>query len=50
LTRRGRTFGRRSRGKDQQQETAHALEDAVCDMSFAFAICLFHPQAPIHAE
>jgi len=30
--------------------TAEGLEDAVYDVSFAFAFRAFHPQAPIHAE
>src|SRR6516164_6339462 len=33
-----------------QRRTAKGLEDAVYDVSFAFAFRAFHPQAPIHAE
>jgi hypothetical protein len=33
-----------------QRRTVRGLEDAVYDVSFAFAFSAFHPQAPIHAE
>jgi len=33
-----------------QRHTVRGLEDAVYDVSFAFAFHAFHPQAPIHAE
>jgi hypothetical protein len=33
-----------------QRRTAHGLEDAVYDVSFAFAFHAFHPQAPIHVK
>jgi Protein of unknown function (DUF3179) len=33
-----------------QRRTAHGLEDAVYDESFAFAFRAFHPNAPIHVE
>jgi len=33
-----------------QRRTASRLEDAVYDVSFAFAFRAFHPNAPIHAE
>ena len=33
-----------------QRHTARGLEDAVYDVSFAFAFHAFHPQAPIHAK
>lgn len=33
-----------------QRRTSRGLEDAVYDVSFAFAFHAFHPQAPIHAE
>ncbi len=33
-----------------QRRTSHGLDDAVYDVSFAFAFHAFHPQAPIHAE
>jgi Protein of unknown function (DUF3179) len=33
-----------------QRRTAKGLEDAVYDVSFAFAFRAFHPQAPIHVE
>ena len=33
-----------------QRRTAKGSEDAVYDVSFAFAFRAFHPQAPIHAE
>jgi hypothetical protein len=33
-----------------QRRTASGLEDAVYDVSFAFAFRAFHPNAPIHAE
>jgi Protein of unknown function (DUF3179) len=33
-----------------QRRTIEGLEDAVYDVSFAFAFRAFHPQAPIHAE
>jgi hypothetical protein len=33
-----------------QRRTEHGLEDAVYDVSFAFAFHAFHPSAPIHAE
>ena len=33
-----------------QRRTAVGLEDAVYDVSFAFAFRAFHPDAPIHAE
>ena len=33
-----------------QRRTARGLEDAVYDVSFAFAFHAFHPQAPIHIK
>jgi Protein of unknown function (DUF3179) len=33
-----------------QRRTARGLEDAVYDVSFAFAFHAFHPQAPIHVK
>jgi hypothetical protein len=33
-----------------QRRTAAGLQDAVYDVSFAFAFRAFHPNAPIHAE
>ncbi len=33
-----------------QRRTASGLEDAVYDVSFAFAFRAFHPNAPLHAE
>jgi hypothetical protein len=33
-----------------QRRTALGLEDAVYDVSFAFAFRAFHPNAPVHAE
>ena len=33
-----------------QRRTPHGLEDAIYDVSFAFAFRAFHPHAPIHAE
>jgi hypothetical protein len=33
-----------------QRHTARGLEDAVYDVSFAFAFHAFHPQAPIHVK
>jgi hypothetical protein len=33
-----------------QRRTAQGLEDAVYDVSFAFAFHAFHPQAPIHVK
>jgi hypothetical protein len=33
-----------------QRRTARGLEDAVYDVSFAFAFRAFHPQAPIHTQ
>jgi hypothetical protein len=33
-----------------QRRTARGLEDAVYDVSFAFAFRAFHPQAPIHVK
>lgn len=33
-----------------QRRTSHGLEDAVYDMSFAFAFHAFHPEAPIYSE
>jgi hypothetical protein len=33
-----------------QRRTGKGLEDAVYDVSFAFAFRAFHPQAPIHAQ
>ena len=33
-----------------QHRTVRGLEDAVYDVSFAFAFHAFHPQAPIHIK
>ena len=33
-----------------QRRTARGLEDAIYDVSFAFAFRAFHPQAPIHVK
>jgi hypothetical protein len=33
-----------------QRRTDHGLEDAVYDVSFAFAFHAFHPDAPIHTQ
>jgi hypothetical protein len=33
-----------------QRRTDHGLEDAVYDVSFAFAFHAFHPDAPIHIQ
>jgi hypothetical protein len=33
-----------------QRRTEHGLEDAVYDVSFAFAFHAFHPKAPIHSK